>query len=212
MPNVSFYSYGFCLQFANLETRNFHCNGHKCNSHCMIFMQTKRLYTAPHIFARMKTVLLVWDLHAPNGPIIANANKKKIIATKYANHNCTFSIASIYSNTQYFTLCLCMYVWVGMETYCWCIVTIRAVLAHNTKKATIFYCSLMVHIAQFVCIPFARMSMWWEQIKTHRLPVLLCRGAVVVVVQETTMFTFTYDCLQIFLVCAYVYHSIVSSI
>lgn len=112
MPNVSFYCYGFCLQFANLETRNFHCNGHKCNSHCMIFMQTKRLYTAPHIFARMKTVLLVWDLHAPNGPIIANANKKKIIATKYANHNCTFSIASIYSNSQYFTLCLCMYVWV----------------------------------------------------------------------------------------------------
>lgn len=26
----------------------------------------------------------------------------------------------------------------------------------------------MVHIAQFVCIPFARMTMWWEQIKTHR--------------------------------------------
>lgn len=87
---------------------------------------------------------------------------------------------------------------------------------HITKKATIFYCSLMVHIAQFVCISFARMSMWWEQIKTHRLPVLLHTYVCILCAvawwcccccwRENNVYIYIWLLTDIFSVCAYVYH------
>lgn len=115
------------------------------NSHCMILIQTKRLYRVPFIFIllqRKKNGFLVWGLYAPNGPIIANAHTKKNlhIATKYANHNCTLSPSLLFTLTLSISLCIYLNAMVEMLLW-WCIVTICVAMCWHwtTKTATIFF-------------------------------------------------------------------------